>query len=179
MHPFVKLYQDVAVPKLKENFSYASPYTIPKIEKVVVNVGLGDVLTNSGTVDQVAALLTKITGQKSVPTKARKAVAGFKIRQGMVVGLKTTLRGERMYDFLQKLSVIALPRSRDFRGLNVGGITPNGSLHIGIKDSMIFPEVAQENLTHPLQVTLVASTSSLEEAQALYEALGFVFQGKN
>ncbi|CAN5199230.1 50S ribosomal protein L5 [soil metagenome] len=179
MHPFVKLYQDVAVPKLKENFSYASPYTIPKIEKVVVNVGLGDVLTNSGTVDQVAALLTKITGQKSVPTKARKAVAGFKIRQGMVVGLKTTLRGERMHDFLQKLSVIALPRSRDFRGLNPGAITPNGSLHIGIKDSMIFPEVAQENLSHPLQVTLVASTSSLEEAQALYEALGFVFQGKN
>ncbi len=179
MHPFVKLYQDVAVPKLKENFSYASVYTIPKIEKVVVNVGLGDVLTNSGTVDQVAALITKITGQKPVPTKARKAVAGFKIRQGMVVGLKTTLRGERMNDFLQKLSVIALPRSRDFRGLNPGAITPNGSLHIGIKDSMIFPEVAQENLSHPLQVTLVASTSSLAEAQSLYESLGFVFQGKN
>ena len=179
MHPFLKQYQEVAVPKLKESFSYASSYTVPKVEKVVINVGIGDLQGNQGSIDQVAGLIKKISGQAPVVTKATKAVSGFKIRQGMVVGMKVTLRGERMQDFLQKLIVIALPRTRDFRGLNPKSITANGSLHLGIKDSMIFPEVAQENLSHSLQVTLVSKTKSLEEARTFYEALGFVFQGNN
>jgi large subunit ribosomal protein L5 len=176
MHPFVQHYQSAVVPTLKKQFEYASPYTMPKVEKVVVNLGIGEAGNNAGTVDQIAALVKKITGQAPIQTKARIAVSGFKIRQGMVVGLKVTLRGARMYDFLQKLTTVALPRTRDFRGLPASGITANGSLHIGIKDSMIFPEVAQETLSHPLQVTIVARTTSAEEARVFYESLGFIFQ---
>lgn len=176
MHPFLEQYTKVAIPKLSEQFSYSSPYRVPKVEKVVLNMGLGDIKDNDAAVEAAFNLLKKIAGQQPVKTKARIAVAGFKIRQGMVVGLKVTLRGKRMNDFLQKLVTVALPRTRDFRGLNAGGITANGSLHIGIKDSMIFPEVAQENTSHPLQVSIVAQTSSTEEARALYESLGFIFQ---
>jgi large subunit ribosomal protein L5 len=176
MHPFVKAYQAVTLPALKEKFSYESDYTIPKVEKVVINMGIGEAGTNSGTVDQLAGLIKKITGQAPIQTKARIAISGFKIRQGMIVGLKVTLRGERMNDFLQKFITIALPRTRDFRGIPASSITAQGSLHVGVKDSMIFPEVAQENVTHPMQVTLVAKTSSLEEARTFYESLGFIFQ---
>ena len=176
MHPFVTAYQTVTVPALKEKFTYESEYTIPKVEKVVINMGIGDAGTNSGTVDQLANLIKKISGQAPIQTKARIAVSGFKIRQGMIVGMKVTLRGPRMYDFLQKFVNIALPRTRDFRGIPESSITANGSLHVGVKDSMIFPEVAQENTTHPLQVTIVAKTSSREEARAFYESLGFIFQ---
>lgn len=179
MHPFIKQYQEVVVPALKQSFTYASLYTVPKIEKVVLNVGVGDLQGNQGSIDQVADLIKKITGQKPIETKARKAVSGFKIRQGMVVGLKVTVRGNRMNDFLQKFITITLPRTRDFRGINPKSITASGSLHVGIKDSMIFPEVAQETVSHPMQITLVAKTQSLEEARALYEALGFVFQSNN
>lgn len=176
MHPFLQHYSTVTVPTLKKQFTYASDFLVPKVEKVVINVGLGDLKENQGSMDQVAALIAKIAGQKPVYTKATKAVAGFKIRIGMTVGLKVTLRGERMHDFLQKMIVISLPRTRDFRGLTPGAITASGSLHLGIKDSMIFPEVANENTSHPMQVTIVAKTSSKEEARALYESLGFVFQ---
>ncbi len=176
MHPFVQQYQSVAAPKLKEAFKYESPYTIPRIEKVVVNMGIGETANNSGALDQLIMILKKITGQTPIQTKARIAVSGFKIRQGMVVGLKVTLRGERMQDFLQKFTNVALPRTRDFRGIPVGSITADGSLHIGIKDSMIFPEVAQENTAHSMQVTLVAKTTSIEEARLLYQSLGFIFQ---
>jgi len=176
MHEFIKTYQSATVPALKGSFTYDSTYAIPKIEKVVINLGIGEAGNNSGTVDQLAGLVKKITGQAPIQTKARIAVSGFKIRQGMIVGLKVTLRGERMYDFLQKFITVALPRTRDFRGIVPSSITASGSLHVGVKDSMIFPEVAQENITHPMQVTLVAKTSSQEEARALYESLGFIFQ---
>lgn len=176
MHPFLQQYKNVTVPTLKKQFEYSSEFLVPKVEKVVINVGLGDHKENQGSMDAIAALMAKIAGQRPIFTKARKAVAGFKIRIGMTVGLKVTLRGERMHDFMQKLIVVSLPRTRDFRGLPVNAITASGSLHIGIKDSMIFPEVANENTSHPLQVTIVAKTSSKEEARALYESLGFVFQ---
>jgi len=176
MHPFVQTYQTVAVPALTKQFTYTSTYTIPKIEKVVINLGIGEAGNNSGTVEQIAGLVKKISGQNPIYTKARIAVSGFKIRQGMIVGMKVTLRGERMNDFLQKLTTIALPRTRDFRGLTPTSITADGSLHLGIKDSMIFPEVSQENSSHSLQVTLVAKTQSKEEARLLYESLGFIFQ---
>lgn len=176
MHPFAEQYATVAVPKLKEQFSYASDYLVPKVEKVVINIGLGTIKEDDGAIANVKQMLKKITGQQPIETKARIAVSGFKIRQGMTVGLKVTLRGKRMQDFLQKFTAVALPRTRDFRGLPEGAITDNGSLHIGIKDSMIFPEVAQENTTHPLQVTVVAKTSSKDEARVLYESLGFIFQ---
>jgi large subunit ribosomal protein L5 len=176
MHPYIEHYTTKTVPALKAQFTYSSVYLVPKVTKVVINIGIGDIMTNGGTVDSVAAMLTKIAGQKPVRTKARTSVSGFKIRQGMEVGMKVTLRGERMQDFLHKLINVALPRTRDFRGLNPGAVTKDGSMHIGIKDSMIFPEVAQENTSHPMQITLVAKTASKEEARAFYESLGFVFQ---
>lgn len=175
MSTFTQHYQEKVIPKLKEGFSYVSDYTLPKIEKVVINVGFGDLKENDQAIKQLQSLVAKISGQAPVLTKARTAVSGFKIRQGMDVGMKTTLRGKRMNDFLQKLITVALPRTRDFRGLPQTAITDHGSLHIGVKDSIIFPEVAQDVFQHSLQVTLVAKTKSREEARLFYESLGFVF----
>jgi len=175
MHPFTIRYKEIVLPKLLEARQYPSTYLIPKVTKVSVGCGIGDVMTNGKAVEDVAKLLASITGQKPAEAKARKAIAGFKIRQNMVVALKTTLRGTRMNDFLIKLIEVALPRTRDFRGLKPSAITADGSLNIGIRDSMIFPEAAQDGTTHSLQVTLVSNARSKEEAQLLYESLGFVF----
>lgn len=176
MHPFLTTYTQNAVPRLKEFKSYASAYQIPRITKVVVNIGVGDCVGNSKALEDVVLLSTQITGQKPVQTKARKAIAGFKIRQAMVVGLKTTLRDERMNDFLAKLIQVVLPRTRDFRGLPVTSITADGNLNIGIRDSMIFPEVAQGGQSHGIQVTIVSNATSQEESRLLFESIGFVFQ---
>jgi large subunit ribosomal protein L5 len=175
MHAFLKQYNEVAVPKLKEQQSYSSPYLIPKIEKVVINVGLGDLIAAGKPLEELVTLVTLISGQKPVTTKARKAISGFKIRQGMEVGMKVTLRGARMHDFLIKLIQIALPRTRDFRGLKPSAVAPNGSLNLGIKDSMIFPEVSQGTFAHGMQITIVPTPCTSEEARLLYESLGFIF----
>ncbi len=176
MHPFITRYNQVSIPKLKENRSYESEYAVPRVSKVSVNVGVGDTLANSKAIEVISTMVATITGQKPVEAKARKAISGFKIRQGMVVGLKTTLRGTRMHDFLAKLSQVALPRTRDFRGLVPTAITADGNLNIGIRDSMIFPELAQGEPGHGVQVTIVSSARTQEEARTLYESLGFVFQ---
>jgi len=175
MHPFLTQYNEVALPKLKEFKNYESTYQIPSVSKVSVNCGLGDVMTNDKQIEEVSKLIGLITGQKPVETKARKAISGFKIRQNMVIGLKVTLRGARMHDFLAKLTQIALPRTRDFRGLKPSAITADGNLNIGIKDSMIFPEAPQEAGNHGIQITVVSSATSMEEARLLFESLGFVF----
>ena len=176
MHAFLTHYKEQVLPKLTAHKKYSSPYLIPKIEKVVLNIGVGSLQGNDKAIADAAATLTAISGQKPVITKARKAISGFKLRQGMDVGMKVTLRGERMHDFLIKLTQIALPRTRDFRGIKPSCIADNGSLHIGIKDSMIFPEVNQDATATGIQVTLSATSCSPEEARVLYEALGFVFQ---
>lgn len=179
MHPFLTQYNQVALPKLKEAKQYGSSFEIPRVTKVVVNVGVGDIASNGGAVEDLAKKIANITGQQPVLTKARKAISGFKIRQGMVVGMKVTLRGSRMYDFLSKLTTIALPRTRDFRGLKPTGITPDGNLNIGIKDSIIFPEASQESGSlHGIEVTLVSTARTLEEARLLYESLGIVFMSE-
>ena len=175
MHPFLTRYTEISVPKLLAAKQYESPYLIPKVTKVSINTGLGDVLDNKKAIEEVAALLSRISGQKAVETKARKAVAGFKIRQEMVVGMKVTLRGTRMNDFLMKFSEITLPRTRDFRGLKPSAITADGNLNIGIKDSMIFPEASQDGVSYGLQVTLVSTARTKEDARLLFESLGFVF----
>ena len=176
MHPFITTYTKNAVPRLKEFKTYASQYQIPKVSKVVVNIGVGDTIGNSKALEDVILLSTQITGQRPVQAKARKAIAGFKIREGNVIGLKTTLRDERMNDFLAKLLQVVLPRTRDFRGLPPTGITADGNLNIGIRDSMIFPEVAQGGQGHGIQVTIVSNATSMEEARLLFESIGFVFQ---
>jgi len=176
MHLLTTRYNESVLPKLTQARQYPSTYLIPKVSKVSVNCGIGDVMTNGKAVEDVTKMLASITGQKPAEAKARTAISGFKIRQGQVVGLKTTLRGDRMNDFLLKLIEVALPRTRDFRGLKPSAITEDGTLNIGIRDSMIFPEVAnQEGTTHSLQVTVVSNARSKEEARLLYESLGFVF----
>jgi large subunit ribosomal protein L5 len=177
MHEYLKQYTTVAVPKLTAEKQYASDYLIPKVEKVVINMGVGDLLTAGKDTDEAEKFLGAIAGQKAVVTKSSKAIAGFKIRQGMPVGMKVTLRGKRMQDFLVKLMQVALPRTRDFRGVKPSSIASNGSLHLGIKDSMVFPEVAQGTFQHSLQISLVVTPAcSPEEARLLFESLGFVFQ---
>jgi large subunit ribosomal protein L5 len=176
MHPFLNRYTETSIPQLTKAKKYPSTYLIPRVSKVIVNVGLGDMLTNGKAVDDVKALLLRITGQKAVETKARKAIAGFKIRQDMVVGLKVTLRGQRMHDFLSKLIEVGLPRTRDFRGLKATGVTADGNLNIGIRDSMIFPESGQDVTFPGLQVTIVSNASTREESDLLYRSLGFFFQ---
>ena len=178
MHPFTTLYNQTVLPKLKEGKAYSSTYLIPKVTKVTVNVGVGDCVGNSKALEDVISLVTDITGQKPVQTKARKAISGFKIRENMVVGLKTTLRGQMMNDFLIKFIEVVLPRTRDFRGLPITSVTADGNLNIGIKDSMIFPEVSQLTLSHGIQITVVSTAKTLEEARLLFESLGFVFQSE-
>lgn len=178
MHPYTTLYNTQVLPKLKEFKNYESAYEIPRVTKVSVNCGVGDVMNNGKELEEVAALVTSITGQKAVETKARKAVSGFKIRQNNVVGLKTTLRGERMRDFLYKFLQISLPRTRDFRGIKPTSVTKDGNLNVGIKDSVIFPEAAEAIRAHGLQVTLVSNAKTKEEALALYQSMGFVFNNE-
>ena len=178
MHPFTTTYNQTVLPKLKEHTTYSSDYLIPKVLKVSVNVGVGDCVGNTKALEEVIALVTQITGQKPVQAIARKAISGFKIRENMVVGLKTTLRGERMNDFLYKLIQVVLPRTRDFRGITPSSITADGNLNIGIKDSMIFPEVSQDAVSHGIQVTIVSSATTKEESKLLYQSLGFVFQSE-
>lgn len=175
MHPFLTHYNTVVIPRLKEAKNYQSLFEVPRVSKVTLNIGIGDLAGNTKSIEEVSALLAQISGQKPVVTKARKAIAGFKLRQGMPVGLKVTLRSNRMHDFLSKLIQIALPRTRDFRGLKLSSITADGNLNLGIKDSAIFPELAQAGTAHGIQVTLVSNAASLEEARLFYESLGFVF----
>lgn len=176
MHPFLTRYNQVSRPKLKEATAYESEYTVPVITKVSINVGLGDTVGNSKAIEEITALVADITGQHPSVTKARKAIAGFKIRQGMQVGMRTTLRGNRMYDFITKLTDVALPRTRDFRGIAPSGITAGGSLNLGIRDNSIFPEVPYGSVSHGLQVTVVSTARNEQEARLLFESLGFVFQ---
>jgi large subunit ribosomal protein L5 len=141
---------------------------------------MGDLIAAGKNTDEVIEFIAAIAGQKPVLTKATKAIAGFKIRQGMTVGAKVTLRGKRMQDFLAKLIQVAIPRTRDFRGLKASSIAANGSMHLGIKDSMIFPEVAQGSFQHPMQISLVVTPACTpDEARILFEALGFVFQSNS
>lgn len=176
MHPFSTRYTESVVPALTAGRQYPSTYLIPKVSKVVVNVGIGDLKENNKAIDDAAELLGRIVGQRPVRTKARKAIASFKIRQNMVVGLKVTLRGKRMEDFLYKFIEVALPRTRDFRGLKASGITSDGNLNVGIRDAMIFPEAGEDISQLGLQVTIVSNAASLEDATRLYKGLGFYFK---
>jgi len=164
-----------AVAKMKEKFGYRSVSAVPKIEKVVINVGVGSVLRDEQTQKLVDRDLAAITGQKAVPTVAKKAISAFKTREGMVLGYKVTLRGKRMYDFLDRLVNVVLPRTRDFRGLDTKSIDKSGNFSIGIKEHIIFPEISQEEIKRifGLEITIVTSANSHEEALELFKLLGF------
>ncbi len=167
-------YQKI-VPALQKGLGIKNVMALPKVEKVVINCGVGRTIKDEKLLDMIIKELTVITGQKPVLTKARQSIANFKTRQGMVVGVKVTLRGPRMYDFISRLVNIALPRTRDFRGLDPRTIDAGGSLTMGIKEHIVFPEILTEDIRNifGFEVTIVVKAKSKAQALVLYRVLGF------
>ena len=173
-------YEKEIVPALLEQFGYTNRMAVPKVEKVVVNVGVGEGTTNPRLLDMVAEELGAITGQKAVIKKARRAIAGFKLRAGMPIGVMVTLRRDRMFEFLDRLMNIALPRVRDFRGVSPKAFDGRGNYTLGIRDQLIFPELdaGRVERVYGMNVTIVTSAKSDEEARFLLDRLGMPFQRK-
>jgi large subunit ribosomal protein L5 len=148
---------------------------VPRIKKAVVNVGIGKIIKEGDKIDEVVNSITAITGQKPLKTKARKAISGFKVREGMEVGVKVTLRGKRMWQFIDRFINATLPRTRDFQGIDRKSVDKGGSINIGIKEHMIFPEISPERVKHTfgLQVTISTDANSQEEGLELFKLLGF------
>jgi large subunit ribosomal protein L5 len=163
---------------LQKELGYDNKYQVPRLAKVVINVGLGDAAQNAKMLEAGLLELTTIAGQKAVITRAKKSIAGFKIRQGMPIGTMVTLRGDRMYDFLTKLLNIALPRIRDFRGLNDNGFDGHGNYNIGLKDQLCFPEIDYDKVDHVrgMNITIVTTAEDDVTAKALLRHLGFPFR---
>jgi large subunit ribosomal protein L5 len=173
-----KKYQEASVPALKEEFGYKNNMSVPKIEKVSVNVGINARKSENNYAENVEDIIARITGQKPVKTKARKAVSAFKIREGMIVGVKTTMRGQKMYDFLDRFVNVAVPRIRDFRGLNLKSIDDQGNLTLGLKEHNVFPEIRSDEIdrVYSLEISITTSATTREEGVALFKSLGFPFQ---
>lgn len=171
-------YTTEVIPNLVKQFDYTSVMQAPKVEKVVINMGLGDAISNSKILEDAVAELTLISGQKPVIMKAKKSVANFKVREGMDIGCKVTLRGPKMYDFLEKLVRIALPRVRDFRGINPGSFDGRGNYTMGVKEQLIFPEIDYDkvNKVRGMDITVVTSAKTDAEGHALLTELGFPFK---
>ena len=170
-------YRKIVIPAMRDKFGYKNVMAIPKIEKVVVNVGYGRkaVAKETKAIEKIEQDLVKISGQKAATRQAKQSISGFKVRQGLNVGVMVTLRGRRMYDFIDRLISIALPRSRDFHGLEQKAFDQCGNLNIGIKEQTIFPEVTYESLKDifPLEVTVVTTAKSKEEGVELLRLIGF------
>ena len=158
-------------------FAYKSPMQIPKFDKIVINVGAGDAKENSKVIDAIIADLTLITGQKAVPTFAKKSVANFKLREGMKIGAKVTLRGERMYEFMDKLFSFALPRVRDFKGINPNAFDGRGNYALGLKEQLIFPEIEYDKVekVRGMDIIFVTTAKTDEEAKELLTLMGAPF----
>lgn len=173
-----QLYLDTAVPKLKEQFGYKNIHQVPKLTKISVNRGLGEASQNSKALENSLSEIAVITGQRPVVTRAKKAIAGFKIRQGMPVGVMVTLRGERMYAFLDRLISLALPRIRDFRGLNPKSFDGRGNYTLGVREQLIFPEVEYDSIDQirGLDVSIGTTANTDEEGRALLKVLGMPFR---
>jgi large subunit ribosomal protein L5 len=171
-------YEDEVRPALKEQLELSSIMETPRIEKITVNMGVGEAKTNARALDSAVEELTTITGQRAQVTRAKRSIAGFKIREGMPIGAKTTLRGVRMYEFLDRLVSIALPRIRDFRGLSVRSFDGRGNYSIGIREQIIFPEINYDDVqeVRGLDVVITTSAKTDEEALALLRGLGLPFR---
>ena len=171
-------YQKEVAPMLLEKFNYKSPMEIPKLEKIVLNMGVGDAQDNDKDIESDADNLRVISGQKPIVTKARKSVANFKLRAGMNIGVMVTLRGDRMYDFFDKLVSIALPRVRDFRGTNPNSFDGHGNYALGAREQLIFPEVDYDSIDkiRGLDIAIVTTAKTDEEAKALLDGLGMPFR---
>lgn len=172
-----EMYRKEVVAKLQERFSYKNPNEIPKLEKVVINMGLGEVVTNSKAIDGALSDLAAITGQKPVVRRARKSIANFKLRQGMPIGISVTLRQDRMFEFVDRLVAVALPRVRDFRGIPKNSFDGRGNYSMGLAEQIIFPEIDIDKSTiRGMGITFVTTAKTDEEGKALLEFLGFPFR---
>ena len=171
-------YQKEVAPALKKEFGYANTMAIPKLRKVVVNMGLGEATSNAKIVDTAADELSKITGQKATVRRAKKSIAAFKVREGMPIGAMVTLRGERMYEFLDRLMSIALPRVRDFKGISPKGFDGRGNYTLGLRDQIIFPEIdyMKVDKARGMNVSVVTSAKTDEEARKLLQLIGLPFR---
>ena len=170
-------YTTEVIPALKSEFGYSNAMQVPRLEKIVVNIGLGEALTNAKAVDAAVGDLALITGQRAIVTKAKKSIATFKVREGNPIGAKVTLRGERMWDFLERLTRVALPRIRDFRGVSGKSFDGRGNYTLGMKEQLSFPEVEFDKIDRlrGLEVTIVTTAKSDEESKKLLSLLGMPF----
>lgn len=173
-------YQNEIVDALTKKFGYKNIMEVPKLDKVVINMGVGEAKDNAKILDSAIADLERITGQKAVICKAKKSVANFKLREGMSIGCKVTLRGEKMYEFVDRLINLALPRVRDFRGVNPNAFDGRGNYALGIKEQLIFPEIEYDKIdrTRGMDITFVTNAGDNDSAFALLSALGFPFKSK-
>ena len=178
MSRFHTLYNDVVVPELTKKFGYKTIMQVPRITKITLNMGVGEAVNDKKMVDNAVADMTKIAGQKPAVTRTRKAIANFKIREDMPIGCKVTLRGERMYDFLDRLVTIAFPRVRDFRGVSGRAFDGRGNYNIGLKEQIIFPEIEYDNIDAIRDMTISITTTAKtdEEAKALLAGFHFPFR---
>ena len=180
MNRLQEKYAQVVVPALMKDFEYSSVMQAPKVLKVVINMGIGDAIANSKALDEAVAELTQLAGQKPVITKAKTSIANFKLREGMEIGCKVTLRGNKMYEFLDKLMNVALPRVRDFRGVNGNAFDGRGNYTLGVKEQLIFPEINFDkvNRVRGMDIVIVTSALTNAEGRALLKGLGMPFEKK-
>ncbi|MBI1195959.1 MAG: 50S ribosomal protein L5 [Gammaproteobacteria bacterium] len=178
MTSFKQHYNDVVVPQLLERFGYKSAMEIPKIVKITLNMGLGEAVADKKVIDSAKKEMAAISGQQPVTTFARKSIAGFKIREGWPLGCKVTLRRERMYEFLERLVTISIPRIRDFRGLNGKAFDGQGNYNMGVREQIIFPEIDYDKIDalRGLNITITTTAKTDEEGKALLEAFNFPFR---
>lgn len=171
-------YRETVVKQLQDEFNYKSVMEVPRITKITINMGVGEALTDKKVLENAVADMEKIAGQKPVITKARKSVAGFKVREGWPIGCKVTLRADRMYDFLDRLITISIPRIRDFRGLNPKSFDGQGNYSMGIKEQIIFPEIEYDRIDklRGMDITITTSANNAEESRALLAAFKFPFR---
>jgi large subunit ribosomal protein L5 len=178
MNALKKQYNEEIVPALKEKFNYSSVMEVPRLEKIVINIGVGDGAREEKYIEAAKAELAQITGQAPVVTKAKKSIAGFKLREGQPIGVKVTLRGENMYNFMEKLIRVALPRVRDFRGISDKAFDGFGNYTLGIKDQLIFTEVNYDDVVklRGMDIVFVTTAKTNEEAYALLDSFGMPFR---
>ena len=178
MNRLNKRYTEEVVPNMMKKFNYKSVMEVPAVEKIVINMGVGEAIANPKLLEEAVAELAQITGQQPVVTKAKKSIANFKLREGMPIGCKVTLRKVKMYDFLDKLMNISLPRVRDFRGVSATSFDGRGNYTLGVKEQLIFPEINYDkvNKVRGMDVVIVTTAKTNEEAKALLEELGMPFK---
>ena len=177
-HGLRQRYKDEVVPALQREFSYPNSMQIPRVEKVVVNIGLGEAIANAKALDAAVGDLTTITGQKPIVTRAKRSIAQFRLRTGMPIGAKVTLRGQRMYDFLERTMALALPRIRDFRGIPTRSFDGRGNFSLGLREQLVYPEIDYDKIDRlrGLEISIVTTAKTDEEGRKLLELLGMPFQ---